>query len=227
MEKGLSEKHCVLHLQPKEKVQDAWKPSHVLKSGSLLHFALKAVLEHINGTWNGIRLHDHLLNWFCFPFSVGHAVRKWPFVLSRWTPESRLSCLENQVCWWDNMRLIVVITETRHYSVFLPKGGAFTVHCLVCLGLMRLGNPFSSCLTSFYCQWNDEFSAPSGFPIMVWLAQTSLTPHRTHCKMDKGGGKFRDTCAKTSYSHLSVLKGSWIINVVSGVLFLFELFWTF
>lgn len=138
-----------IHLQPKEKVQDAWKPSHVLKPGSLLHFALKAVLDHINGTWNGIRLHDHLLTWLCFPFSVGHAVRKWPFVLSRWTPESRLSCLENQVCWWDNMQLIVVMTETRHYSVFLPKGGAFTVHCLVCPGLMWLGNPFSSCWLPF------------------------------------------------------------------------------
>lgn len=76
-------------------------------------------------------------------------------------------------------------------------------------------------LTSFHCQWNDECLAPGGFPIMVWLAQTSLTPHRTNSKMDKGGGKFRDRCAKTSYSHLSVLKGSCIINVVSGVLFLF------
>lgn len=60
-----------------------------------------------------------------------------------------------------------------------------------------------------------------------WLSRHGVTDpdfshtYRTHCKVDKGGGKFRDRCAKTLYSHLSVLKGSCIINVVSGVLFLF------
>lgn len=102
-----------------------------------------------------------------------------------------------------------------------PKGRCF--HCpLSCVPWFDVaGKSLQFLLTSFHCQWNDECLAPSGFPTMVWLAQTSLTPYRTHCKVDKGGGKFRDRCAKTLYSHLSVLKGSCIINVVSGILFLF------